>query len=700
MIGSSLAYTPPVLKGLIIDPKEPFKFDFILNRGDDTASEHSLKYESEKLIRYFLASLTIPEDDIWVNLSPYEKNKIIPHEFGKTEMGRNLLMQNYLLKQVTSSLIYPEDNLGKKFWKRIYTKTKELYGVIDIPINTFNKVWIIPKKAVVYENGNKVFIVESKLKIMLEEDYLALEHNSHAIKEKNPSSDGKPLKPTSNLASKIIREVILPEIEKEINSGENFAKLRQIFHSLILSAWFKQNLKKSILGRAYVDKNKILGVDVKDKDIKHKIYNQYLKAFKSGVYDYIHEEYDSQTMTIIPKRYFAGGLTLKVILDKVKALPQHLGGVDINEKLILIEGIYHRPRAAPQSVNDFIKKQFQKGNVHVGKPLHLKKGQYRKVYYVTDLLKERGQLGHIGFVEKDATGKKVTGGLEVIFLDAKYGTQEIVRNHEILKVSRWVEKGKSLKLQPEQMRKWLQNNFQEAVAFLQKVDQEAEEKYPIEFIYKQAEKIGDLPSNQKIAATYSEKNDLLDLNLAAARTADPPKKTTYTPDIVPEMLDVVNFFKEKVLTPEWQQYLLGIHAMANPGNNLKQGLYMGSGSDASSYLLSTNAENSYFFDNNRVEKHSLQILEEDDESDNPIIRPITMAYSLTHYAHEKSKRGGSSQTKMLNAESSKLTMGQILDGQSVPLSIFIRTHLSSISRNKPVSRWQFKRRIRRNAYFA
>ena len=73
-----------------------------------------------KLIKYFLASLTIPEKDLWVNLSPYEKDRIIPQSFGLTEMGRDLLAEDYMLKQITASLIYPEDEIGKKFWKRIY----------------------------------------------------------------------------------------------------------------------------------------------------------------------------------------------------------------------------------------------------------------------------------------------------------------------------------------------------------------------------------------------------------------------------------------------------------------------------------------------------------------------------------------------------------------------------------------------------
>ncbi len=57
-----------------------------------------------------------------INLSPYEKDRIIQDNFGKTEMGRDLLSQDYLLKQITSSLMYPEEALGKKFWDKIYAQ--------------------------------------------------------------------------------------------------------------------------------------------------------------------------------------------------------------------------------------------------------------------------------------------------------------------------------------------------------------------------------------------------------------------------------------------------------------------------------------------------------------------------------------------------------------------------------------------------
>ena len=165
MVSLSPAFDPPMLKGIKVHPDNPFRFDFILDKGDSQLSDNDpLKDESSKLIKYFLASLTIPEKDLWVNLSPYEKDRIIPQSFGLTEMGRDLLAEDYMLKQITASLIYPEDEIGKKFWKRIYEEAAKKFGTTNIPVNTFNKVWIVPEKAVVYENAKAgtAYVVESQ----------------------------------------------------------------------------------------------------------------------------------------------------------------------------------------------------------------------------------------------------------------------------------------------------------------------------------------------------------------------------------------------------------------------------------------------------------------------------------------------------------------------------------------------------------
>ncbi|MFA5261136.1 MAG: M48 family metallopeptidase, partial [Candidatus Omnitrophota bacterium] len=518
MITPTSGFVPPMLKGIKVDPQQPFQFDFILDSGNADLPPAQLKEEAGKLIRYFLASLTIPEDDLWVNLSPYEKDRIIPAEFGETEMGRDLLAQDYILKQLTASLIYPEEDLGKKFWDRVFEKANQLYGTTEIPINTFNKVWIVPDKAVVYEKADMAFVLESHLKVMLEEDYIVLKHNVTNKEIGTDQLQEREIKKLSSISSSVIKEVVIPEIEREVNEGKNFAGLRQVYHSFVLAKWYKERLKTSLLNQVYSDKKEINGVNVDDKAAKENIYQQYLQAFKTGVFNYIKEDYDVYSRQIVPRKYFSGGMRLTVpLIIETDPTPEQLAKADAVGKLSWIQGIYRQPRSSPRSVNNFIRKQFQEGHVRVGQAIALEDGSTRKAYYVDDLLKTTGQLGHIGFIEKDENGRAIEGGLEVVFLDAKHGTEDIVRRHESLKVSRWVQKRESLNLSPGQMRQWLKDHLGESVEFLQEVDQDADRRYSLDSIYAQAERIGELPSHDQIAETYTRPDDFKDLNLAAGR---------------------------------------------------------------------------------------------------------------------------------------------------------------------------------------
>jgi len=320
MVNMTPVFAPPIMKGVIVDPQHPFQFKFIIDTGDDHVKGVQLKKEADKLIKYFLASVTVPDTDLWVNLSPYEKDRIVPEGFGSTEMGRDLLAQDYILKQLTASLIYPEDELGKKFWDRVYKKAYEQFGTTDIPVNTFNKVWVIPDKAVVYEyQGRGGFVVERHLKVMLEEDYVSLQNNINNEKIATTLSNASQTKNVSSVSSQIVREILIPEIEKEVNFGKNFATLRQIYNAMILSTWYKRQLRDSIFAGVYANQNKIAGVNIADKNEKQKIYNQYLAAFKKGVCDYIKAEFDSRQERMIPRKYFSGGcqhVSANVIVKK------------------------------------------------------------------------------------------------------------------------------------------------------------------------------------------------------------------------------------------------------------------------------------------------------------------------------------------------------------------------------------------------
>ena len=341
----SPAFNPPVLKGIKVYPDNPLRFDFILDKGDDKFTDDQIKIDSTRLIKYFLASLTIPEKDLWVNLSPYEKDRIVPEAFGQTEMGRDLLAQDYLLKQITASVIYPEGDIGKKFWKKIYALAQEKYGTTDIPVDTFNKVWIVPEKAVVYENGKvgAAYVTESRLKVMLESDYLAQEKNAVAQTGNE----------TNEIAKEVMRAVVIPELEREVNEGKNFAKLRQVYQSLILAAWYKKKIKQSLLSAVYVDRKKIDGVNIPDSKEAEKIWGQYVEAFKKGMYDFVKEEKDDSMGEVVSRKYFSGGLVLDMSQDIVWSnnVPDTLdkaarSSVVINMRLDLINTGYAESRGA------------------------------------------------------------------------------------------------------------------------------------------------------------------------------------------------------------------------------------------------------------------------------------------------------------------------------------------------------------------
>ncbi|MCR4336621.1 MAG: hypothetical protein NUV91_02285, partial [Candidatus Omnitrophica bacterium] len=244
IIQSTQKFTPAYIKGITFYSEHPFRFNFIINPGDSALEGEAFKTEANKLIRYFLASLTVPEKEQWVNLSPQEPDRIIPEGFGTTDMGRDLLAQDYLLKQLTASLMHPEQDLGKTFWERVYNEAYQRYGTTQVPVNAFNKVWIVPQKAVVYEYNNTAFVVESRLRVLLEEEYLEGMGGEKGIKQVNGGAE---------ITKEMIHQIILPAIEQEVNEGKNFAPLRQVYNAVILATWYKRTFQEGILGHLYMD---------------------------------------------------------------------------------------------------------------------------------------------------------------------------------------------------------------------------------------------------------------------------------------------------------------------------------------------------------------------------------------------------------------------------------------------------------------
>ncbi len=296
----SPVFMPPLLKGVLVHPENPFLFDFVVSPGQDKVSGQTLKDESQKLVKFFLTAMTIPDKEAWVNLSPYEKDRIIPPALGETQMGQVMLEQDYALKQMSSAMTDPRTELGAKFWQTVRQNAQAKLGTTDVPMSTFNKVWIVPGKAEVAQEGGQAYVTESSLKVMMEEDYEALQKT---VGNKEQAAEATQ---TNKLTSEVFRTMILPKLEQNVNTSKEFSGVRQIYEAAILAVWYKQALKESLLGKIYADKSKVKGIESLDKDYKQGVYARYLEAFKQGAYNFIREEADASG-EVIPRRYFSGG---------------------------------------------------------------------------------------------------------------------------------------------------------------------------------------------------------------------------------------------------------------------------------------------------------------------------------------------------------------------------------------------------------
>ena len=309
---SAQGYEPVLLKGILVDPGDPLSLDFLVDPGDSGLTGEALRAEGARLVRYFLAALTVPEEDLWVNLSPYEADRIIPGPLGRTEMGRDMLAQDYLLKQLAASLLCPTEAAGRAFWDQVYARAMDEYGDVDIPLSTYHKLWIVPDQAEVFQNGGRAFVLASRLKVMSAEDYLARQDASAHPSSSMDLQPGLGQAAGGEMDTAALREVIIPRIEQEVNHGRHFAALRQIYHALILAAWFRQNLRESILTQSYAQQNKVAGVDLADPAERQRIYERYVASLREGIYNTIQERRDPESGALIPRRYFSGGANLRL----------------------------------------------------------------------------------------------------------------------------------------------------------------------------------------------------------------------------------------------------------------------------------------------------------------------------------------------------------------------------------------------------
>ena len=332
-ISLSEKFVPPLIRGCSLDPSLS-TVTFILDSGD--GEKQIGKQEFQTMMSYFFSSLAFPEDDLWVNLSAYESKRMIPQSLGRTKLGRDMLSQDCVLKKLCASLLHPSTSIGKQYWAEFHSRVPSNSG----SVSCFQKVWMQPEKATVYEKPagkeeaelkgalktpkehSAAYVVEAKIKIYCEEDAIAAEAEG---------ATGILSMESRRAHADLFRELVVPKISQEVNEGRNFSKMRQIYNSMILATWFKRTHGDSknfpsfiesrdsslifttngdhsfITGesRMYPDSSIQIATSNEGVDLNELYYQEYVKLFREGLRQTV-QTVDVSTGQITRKTYLSG----------------------------------------------------------------------------------------------------------------------------------------------------------------------------------------------------------------------------------------------------------------------------------------------------------------------------------------------------------------------------------------------------------
>ncbi|MBP7216786.1 MAG: hypothetical protein KBA46_05820 [Candidatus Omnitrophica bacterium] len=270
----------------------------LLDKGDAKVDERQAQESARSLLRYFLIGITVPDDAFWVNLRPDIQDKIIDPLLAETDVGKIMLEADVQLKKDTALATSPQTPEGKVYWEKLYKKAGELFGADNITIPTLTRPWIVPNEVIIRESNDSVYVYKATMKVMLEQDHLK--------DSADYTFDDPRMKALNEYSSQLIRELIIPKLNKMVNTSKSYAPLRQVFYSLVLARWFKARYSgKSGLYPSMINRSNLTGLASAQAWSKTTYFNEYQKSFKSGEYNLSVPV--TTMMGQVIRNYFSGG---------------------------------------------------------------------------------------------------------------------------------------------------------------------------------------------------------------------------------------------------------------------------------------------------------------------------------------------------------------------------------------------------------
>ena len=339
-------FRPMHMRWLSYDPLNN-AFDLAVEPGDDAKiKEQDIKKSTSRIMEYFQIGLRLPDSMFWVNLRPDAPDQIIDPYLGRTDIGKIMLEADLQLKKDLARFTSPDTNAGREYWNKLYARAEQVFGPSDITIPTVTRPWIVPNEIIIKEYKDGAYVFKATMKVMLEQDHLK--------DAPGYSFDDPRVKEINEYSSELVRQLIIPQLTREVNSSKRYAGLRQVFYSLILSQWFKQRyaVKAGVeagseagTGRAAaallqsIDSRDLSGLTSTTAWSKESYFNQYVQSFQKGEYNKQETVNGPSGMTV--RQYFSGGILFKLqqgvdVIDRNAPLMTILAAVEASPSPVVL----------------------------------------------------------------------------------------------------------------------------------------------------------------------------------------------------------------------------------------------------------------------------------------------------------------------------------------------------------------------------
>lgn len=302
---------PPLVGGITFPMKDPLKIGFSLLA--DAAHKMPTPVEQlelqRRLGRYLNTFLVLTGDQINVTLTPTEDYCRLPELLRHTELGRDMLAQDVVLKHYTTSQLHPSTPHGKAFWDKVNALTSGHRN-----FESCFRVWIVPGNVKVREktvgDQGHVSIEKLGLEVLCEEDYETLRRYRES---QRPGAEVPRAPEHDAQVVALFKELVVPEIQKEVSSGPRFGLLRQVLSVLVVAKWIMQSQLGNALKQAgFIDSNapQRYGFNTVDDAVLLSMRRFYLQMFGAGVWQHTTTQIDPKSGLVEKRLYVAGGIVL------------------------------------------------------------------------------------------------------------------------------------------------------------------------------------------------------------------------------------------------------------------------------------------------------------------------------------------------------------------------------------------------------